>query len=158
MATLQKSENKSTGGNYVPRGTYQLRVKEEPKVAKSKKGNPMLVFTFEIVQPQVVVVDGKESDISGIEVPCWATLPPAATFTLEQLHEAMELPFGGVELGEDGRPQGIEYAGREFWGILKTEKADQKREGTDEVLLNPLTGQPLQSDRVTFEKPITKNS
>lgn len=158
MVTLGENSNETEAprkSGYVPRAIYKVRVKEEPKAEKSKKGNPMLVFNVEIIDPTLVIVDGKECDIAGTDVKIWAVLPPANTFQLEQLHVAMNLPFKGVPLGEDGKPEGISYAAQEFYAMIRTERVEQKREGTEEVLLNPLTGKPMTSNRISFEKAIT---
>lgn len=159
-------ERDRTFGGRVPRGTYKLRIVEEPDFSTSKEkidpkthqkkgGNPMLVFQLEITEPTEVVVDGDTYTTGGVKLRTWATFiidnktGLERNPTLADIHKASEgkLPARflrdmdtGLPINDEGIP--IAYTGTEFWAIVDSKEVDQR--GDDgKVLVNPLTQEEL---------------
>jgi len=147
MSKTLELNAESVGILRIPRDAYKLRVQEEPKFKVSSKGNAMLVFKTETVEPQTKLIDGVERKIAGTEFTIWAT-----TFknddgnevnpTMQAIHQACKLPLNVSFDEETGIPEGISYAGLEFWAICYSEETEQKNEA-GEVIRNPNTGEPL---------------
>jgi hypothetical protein len=113
----------------------------------------MLVFEFEISEPSVKIIDGVERKIGGTKLGrVYATLAEGKTFKLLEIHCALGLPVENLEQTPEGGFVGIQYAGREAWALCKSVKNEQKKEGTDEVLCNPVTGEPLVSFKHEIER------
>ena len=138
----------------LPRDNYTVRCIEEPKFEISKSsGQPMLVFDFEICEPAVKNIDGVERNIGGTKLGrVYATLTPGKTFKLVEIHRAMGLPLEGLEQNPEGGFIGITYTGRECWALCKSTKNEQKKEGSEEPLCNPVTGEPLISFKHEAER------
>lgn len=139
------SENTNTLSR-LPRDTYKLRCKSEPKFAVSKKGNPYLKFEFEIVEPVEKTIDGVLVPLAGTDMECICVLPPNNAFMLENLHKGADLPLE-FEVNEDsGLPEGISYTGIEVWALCQSKEEIQTNDA-GESIINPKSGKPLTTMR-----------
>ena len=155
---MNLNQERQAGAPRFPIGNYVLRITGEPEVAVSKANNVMLVFTFECVgrfgndksvNPEGVV-DGVPVKFAGWEFPFWATFfqdqqKNLVNPGLASIHKACGLPLE-FELGDDNKPIGVEYTGKELIAQCKTTEEfvtdeDGKR------LLNPITGEPVKISR-----------
>lgn len=138
--------------NRIPRKQYKLRIIEEPELKESSKKNLYLLFKFEIIEPQVVTVDGNDIVVEGQELQCNCMLPPSNPFMLEALHNALGYPVDDIEFDDStGLPAGLTYTGREVWALCYSEEQPQMDENK-QPMTNPATGEPLVMFRKTVKQ------
>ena len=141
------AESVSQGQLRIPRDSYKLRIKEEPDFQVSKKGNNMLVFEAELVEPKTKTIDGTERDIAGTEFRLWAVefkdkRDQQVNPTLESIHKACDLPYPPEMDEETGKPVGISYTGLEFWAVCSSEEVPQLNDDKQPII-NHANGKPL---------------
>lgn len=147
----------------LPRENYKLRIIDEPEFKLSKKDNPMLVFSFEIVEPSTRVVDGESQTVAGIKLPFWAVFlidekkGTEVNYSLTKIHKACNLPMQfmrdestGLPVDDSGVP--IRYKGLELWARCSSKQVTTTSEDTGEVLKNPLTGEALTGWRYEIDE------
>lgn len=95
---------------FLPTQTYRVCVTKS-ELGKSRKGNPMITLTAEIIEPETVEHEGKEVRISGQTFQAWLTLVPYLVGKQRESNMAQVWKFCdkvGVtdmcELDEDGNP------------------------------------------------------
>jgi len=139
----------------VPKSTYQLRCKNV-KYATSRADKPMLVFEFELIAPATRMVEGVEYRIAGMEFLFYCSLEN--TRNLKTVHKAMDLPLK-IDLDPaSGVPMGIEYIGKEVWGVCESKLVEEMGEneaGEPEVMVNPVTGKAMTRQISRMESIIT---
>lgn len=149
----------------IPWDIYKFAIKEEPEfVEKSKSsGNPMLVFTLELIEPESVVVDGVEGKCAGKEFQYYCTLQKGKYRNLLDLHKATNLPLkigfdkeDGMPIAEvDGEMVKIEYTGLEFYGFAVSELEEMTKEdadGNQVPVIDPYTGEAMTRARAQFKR------
>lgn len=131
----------------LPRQNYKLRIMEEPEFKSSKKGNKMLVFKFEIVDPATLVIDGAERNVAGTKMTSYIVTEEGKTRTLTEFFNALGINLSEVEFNDEtGLPEGISFTGMELWAECMSTREDRKDE-QGQPLLNPNTGKPMQATR-----------
>lgn len=137
----------------LKKNNYKLRIKEEPEYKISQKGNAMLVFKLEIIDPAVQFDKGVEQQIAGRELTTWATFFKDEDSGVEKnpqlgkIHESGGLPMEferdestGLPIDADGVP--FKYAGIVVDALCGSEEYVQKDDDGN-VIKNPKTGEEL---------------
>lgn len=131
----------------LPRQNYKLRIMQEPEFKNSKKGNKMLVFQFEIIDPASLVIDGAERNVAGIKLTSYVVTEEGKTRTLTELFNALGINLSEVEFSDEtGLPEGISFTGMELWAECMSTREDRKDESGN-PLMNPNTNKPQQITR-----------
>lgn len=130
----------------------KLRCKEmKPHVSKAE-GKRSGKFEFEIAEPNVLVIDGNERDITNVNLRRYISFEDDKLGTLANLHKAAGLPLEfEMVVNEDGSraPADIDYTGVEFFAHVVS-KQQTKTDSGGQPLTNPNTGEAL----ITFEHDI----
>jgi len=134
--SLKLTKEEVKGGRRLrPEGTYFVTI-EEVEFTQSKNGNPMYVFTYEII-------DGPEGGTNGT-IKQWAVLTEAAKFTIVDIMRATGFPLSE----EIDIPAADEFIGKELaFDILHEARTEGK--GKDKVqVLNEETGEVEMTDNI----------
>jgi len=138
---IDLTEAKATGKPFLKNGSYTIRcIGVEKKT--SKKGNPMLVFQYEVCSPEVVKdPNGKDIKTGGLQATEWIVLADTGYPKLKALHTALSLPMKLNKTSPDLK----QYLGKAVKVSLMTEPR---------VLKDENTGEPMLDDK---NEPITTN-
>lgn len=137
--TVNLEETSSQGRPHLKNGSYCIRCIAVEK-ATSKKGNPMLVFKWEIAAPESVQdAEGKTIRITGMQLTDWIVLGQNGFPKLKSLHKAAGLP---MSIDTD-KPNVKQYIGKAMKVTLSTETSVLKDDNTNEAIVDEETGQPV---------------
>lgn len=128
---------------------YKFRILDCEK-RPSKKGNPMLVQTLEIIEHGPYKQDGVDIDINGVKVLNFAVLTDRAIGVVNSQREAFGLPKVSVKDLDNINP--LDYKGAEGYAYAVSESEEMTNDVTGEPVLNPYTKKP----EVTWRKKITR--
>lgn len=138
MSKINLNEVSSAGRPTLKSGEYIIRVIKCEK-GKSKKGNEMLTFQYEIASPESVTEgEGKVRKIAGLQLTDWIVLADTGLPRLKGLHKALKLPME-VDLET---PNTKQYIGKAVRVQLRTETQAAKNEVSGEPLLDD-DGNPI---------------
>jgi len=141
--TVNLEEVSSSGRPFLKSGSYSIRCLSCEKQT-SKKGNPMLVFKWEICSPESVKdgATGKEVKITGLQLTDWIVLGDNGFPKLKALHKTLKLPMTINKVSPDTK----QYIGKAAKVSLSTDTVVLKDDNTQEPILDD------------ENKPITANN
>lgn len=140
------NETTQQGRPFLKSGSYTLRILNCEK-AVSKKKNPMLVFKYEIVEPEQVVDDsGAVQKIAGMQLTDWIVFSPDNENSRKRLKALNEFCGIPLKLDIDNPSELLPYRGKAVRVQIATEGG---------VLTDDNTGEPLTDDA---GQPITANN
>lgn len=142
--TAQEALNEIQKPAFVPKGIYKLRV-IEPKLDKTKSGDPMFVFECEVVETpdQVDPRTGSTITINGTKGMKWLSLSQKSwPFTAKFLKSA-GLPLDITLENLLNNPNPEMFRGVIFRALCSTETKTEKNELTGQPVLDPDTQQPI---------------
>src|SRR5258706_8119207 len=128
---------------------YKFRILDCEKQT-SKKGNPMLFQTLEIIEHPPYTQDGETLDINGVKILNWSVLTDKSIGAVNSQRESFGLPKVTVKDIDNINP--LDYKGAEGFAYAKSESEEMKNDVTGEPVLNPYTNKP----EVTWRKVIVR--
>lgn len=139
MPKVNLNEVDDSGRPFLKRGSFTVRVMKT-ELKKSKKGNPMLVFNYEIVSPEIMeitsIVNGepttKPVKISGLSLMDYITLNEFGLARLKALHKAGGFP---MDIDTD-KPDTDIYRGKGINVYLSSENTTLLDEQTNEPVVD----------------------
>lgn len=75
IGKISRTDTVFANNVFLPAQTYRVCCTKS-ELGKSRKGNPMITLTAEIIEPEVIENDGKEVRITGQTFQIWLTLVP----------------------------------------------------------------------------------
>jgi len=137
----------------------------EANFGPSKAGNPMITFKYEVVAPETMEVAGEQYMIAGTPLQTWQVCKTLedGVVNVEKTQKNMEnlkKLFTAFGLPSDSiNPENVDtsgFIGKVVYALLYNDQTEQRKSPTAEqlkagqrqgdVLLNPLTKQPLKNN------------
>lgn len=141
---------------------YIIACKDATFGPSKSSGKPMITAKFEVVAPDVAMIDGEEVTIAGVEMTMyWVTqsidehgnLDAEKTKSIAQRIEKLYKAFGlDFSTFNPENPDVDAFKGKRVYALLESEPREQRKQPTPEqlknkqlgdVLKNPVTGKAL---------------
>lgn len=150
---IELDQVEDTGRINLPSDVYSVRILDAEK-RDSSKGNPMLVLSLEIAAPDTIKVGEGVARIAGLRFSDYIMLSDRGLGVLKKLHKLLELP---MSVNTDALP--VEgYRGKALVARVRTEVEKLTRPGTQEPVLNPETGTPIEDYTYRIREYVSRHA
>lgn len=137
------------GRPYIPQRTYAVVIIGAEFSRSKSSGQPMITFTWEIVDPKIVVFKNNAVNVEGTKIIEYASLQPQALGKLKSLHKFLGLP---AKISTSNPLTNV-YMGKAVYAIVNTRSKVLTIEGTNEPILNA-EKQPVAQNDYKIERYI----